>query len=153
MQKLKKDKQKLQGQLSNIIGKTAELQLMCEFRSKKRFALSHYFEGIADNSILNIQDVKTRYFIQRPDGKNMEIDLIAESDCGRTVLVEVKKTSHAVNLTIISDFNEKIDVYKTLFSDKIVLSACLSLGGFTKDAKDFCKVNCIGMAETILYSF
>ena len=153
VKKLKKDKQRLQGQLSNIIGKTAELQLMCEFRSKKRFALSHYFDCLSDHTILNIQDVKTRFFIQRSDGKNMEINLLAHSDCGRTVLIEVKKTTTPIGLTILSDFKEKIDRYKELFSDEIILSACLSLGGFTKTAYEFCKKNLIGTAENIKYSF
>jgi len=151
--KLKKDKQKLQGKLSNIIGKTAELQLMTEFRSKKRFALKEYFDGVSDNTKLNIQNVKTRFFIQRPDGKNLEIDVIAESECGRVVLVEVKKMSTPVNLDTVSDFKEKVDLYKNFFADKIVLAAFFSLGGFTKDATAFCNANGIGMAEKIKYAF
>jgi len=152
VEKLKKDKQRLRGQLSNIIGKTAEYQLMCEFRSKKRFALAEYFEGVSDNTILNIQDVKIRFYVQRPDGKNMEIDLIAESDCGRVILVEIKKMSKPVGLKNITDFKEKVDVYKQIFSEKIVLAGYFSLGGFTKDASEFCKANGIGVAENIKYT-
>jgi len=152
VEQLKKDKQRLQGQLSNIVGKTAELQLMCEFRSKKRFALSTYFENTSDDTILNIQDVKARFFIQRPDGKNLEIDVIAESDCGRVVLVEVKKISKSVGLKVITDFKEKIDIYKELYSEKIVLAGFFSLGGFTKDATEFCQANDIGIAEKINFS-
>jgi predicted RecB family endonuclease len=46
---------------------------------------------VKDNTILNIQKVKERVIIQREDGKTMEIDIVAESSCGRVVLVEVKK--------------------------------------------------------------
>ena len=35
--------------------------------------------------------VKMRVKFQRPDGKEMEIDLLAEPDCGRALAVEVKK--------------------------------------------------------------
>ena len=152
VEELERDKKRLQGQLSNIIGKTAELQLMSEFRSKKRFALSRYFDGVSDDTILNIQDVKTRFFIQRSDGKNLEIDVIAKSDCGRVILVEVKKQAKSVGLNIVTDFKEKIDVYKVTYPDKIVLAGFFSLGGFTKDAIEFCQANDIGMAEKIEYS-
>jgi len=128
IESLKKDKKSLQGKLSNIVGKTAELQLMSEFRSNKQFILSTYFQNVYDDTLLNIVDVKTRFYIQRQDGKNMEIDVIAESDFGRVILVEVKKLSKPAGITIISQFKEKINVYSELYSEKKVLPAVFSLG-------------------------
>ena len=66
--------------------------LATSFRNKKRFSLSKFFQNVKDNTTLNIQKVKERVHVQREDGKNMEIDIVAESSCGRAVLVEVKKT-------------------------------------------------------------
>jgi len=148
---LRKDKKALQGKLSNIVGKTAELQLMTEFRSKKRFKLSTYFDHVSDDTLLNIIDVKTRFFVQRYDGKNMEIDVIAESKCGRVVLVEVKKMSKSVRPAMISEFMEKVDVYSKIYSDKIILKAFFSLGGFTEEALEFCKVNNIATTEILKF--
>ncbi|MCP4755245.1 MAG: hypothetical protein GY866_30645, partial [Proteobacteria bacterium] len=45
---LKKDKNRLQGMLNNLVGKFAELQLAGAFRSRKRFSLSDYFTGVRD---------------------------------------------------------------------------------------------------------
>ncbi|KPA17306.1 hypothetical protein MHK_002475, partial [Candidatus Magnetomorum sp. HK-1] len=149
--KLKKDKKLLQGKLSQIVGKTAELQLMTEFRSKKRFQLSTYFDGVTDKTMMNIIDAKSRFFIQRSDRKNMEIDVIAESDCGRVILVEVKKMSTAVGRNMLSDFIEKIDVYSRLYPEKIILKAFFSLGGFTDEAMAFCKKNQIATTQTLTF--
>ncbi|MCP4691259.1 MAG: hypothetical protein GY859_24650 [Desulfobacterales bacterium] len=48
----------------------------------------------------------------------MEFDVIAESNCGRVALVEVKKTKDATGLKIVEDFQEKLQAYATLFPDK-----------------------------------
>ncbi len=86
---------------------------------------------------------------QRDNGKGMEFDVIAESDCGRVVVAEVKKTKEATGLKALEDFNEKVTVYAALHPDKTILPAFLSLGGFVKDARDFCKERDIGTAEKI----
>jgi len=138
---------KLQGKLNSLSGKFAEHMLATAFRSKKRFALSKFFQNVKDNTILNIQKVKERVIIQREDGKTMEIDIVAESSCGRVVLVEVKKTETPTSLTKLEDFQEKVEVYKTLFPDIIVLAAYLSLGGFVQKASDFCLEHRIAVAE------
>ncbi len=88
---LQKDKGALQGKLNHLVGKFAEYQLATDFRSRKRFPLSIYFKGVKDTAPLNVVDVKQRVKFQRPDGKEMKIDVMAWSDCGRVVLVEVKK--------------------------------------------------------------
>jgi len=89
---LKKKNKQLQGKLNSLYGKMAENMLATAFRSQKRFSLSKFFQNVKDNAALNIQKVKERVHIQREDGKNLEIDIVAESSCGRVVLVEVKKT-------------------------------------------------------------
>jgi hypothetical protein len=146
---LKKKNKQLQGKLNSLSGKMAENMLATAFRSKKRFSLSKFFRNVKDNTALNIQKVKERVHIQREDGKNMEHDIVAKSSCGTVVLVEVKKTQAKMGLNKMEDFQEKVDVYKTLFPDAIVLAAYFSLGGFTKEAGDFCLKYGIGMAEKI----
>ena len=123
--------------------------LATAFRSKKRFSLSKFFQNVTDNTTLNIQKVKERVHIQREDGKNMELDIVAQSSCGRVVLVEVKKTQSKMGLNKMEDFQEKVEVYKTLFPDAIVLATYLSLGGFTEEAGDFCLKHGIGVADKI----
>ncbi|CAN2050719.1 ATPase domain protein, prokaryote domain protein [Candidatus Magnetomoraceae bacterium gMMP-1] len=146
---LKKDNKRLQGMLNNISGKFAELQLAYSFRAKKSFALSDYFNGVKDKIKLNIIDVKNRVIFQSDDGKSMEFDIIAESNCGRAVVVEVKKTKNKTGIKIIEDFFEKIKAYSKCFPDKILLPAFLSLGGFTNEALQFCKDQSIGTADRI----
>lgn len=148
---LKKEKKSLQGRLNNLVGKFAEFQLMTDFRTRKRFPLSVYFKGVKDTSELNIIDTKMRVKFQRDDGKEMEIDVLAESDCGRVVLAEVKKTKDPTSLKAVQDFQEKIKVYSTLFPDKILLPVFLSVGGFTKEALILCQNLEIGTAEQIVY--
>ncbi len=131
--------QRLQGQLSSVSGKMAEHQLAMAFRSRKRFALSAFFQNVVDTTVLNLISVKERVLIQREDGKNMEIDIVATSSCGRVVLVEVKKTQAKTGLKKIEDFQEKVAVYQENYPDKQVLPAFLSLGGFTEqEALPFC---------------
>ncbi|MCP4679746.1 MAG: hypothetical protein GY854_30500, partial [Deltaproteobacteria bacterium] len=108
---LKKDKNRLQGMLNNLVGKFAELQLAGAFRSRKRFALSDYFTGVRDDARLNIIDVRDRVLFQRDDGKNMEVDVHAESSCGRVALVEVKKTESKIGVGDVRIFIEKLEAY------------------------------------------
>ncbi|MBF0395467.1 MAG: restriction endonuclease [Desulfobacterales bacterium] len=151
LEKLKKEKKSLQGKLNNLLGKVAEFQLMTDFRTRKKFALSLYFEGVQDLSVLNIINTMMRFKFQRPDGKDMEIDVMAESDCGRVILVEVKKTKEKIGLSAVKDFIEKIEAYKNRFMEKKALPCFLSVGGFTDEALQFCNNYGIGMAEMINY--
>jgi len=91
LEKLKKDRNSLQGRLNNLVEKFAEFQLFTDFRTRQRFPLSVYFDGVKDDTRLNIAEVRMRDKFQRADGKEMEIDVSADSACGRTVLIEVKK--------------------------------------------------------------
>ncbi|SLM31500.1 conserved hypothetical protein [Desulfamplus magnetovallimortis] len=161
LDRLQRDKKSLQGRLNNLVGKFAEYQLATDFRSRKRFTPSTYFDGFPDEikSVeLNIVDVKLRVKFQRPDGKEMEIDILAESDCGRVLVVEVKKTKDKIGLDSVEHFYEKFRFYaayskdKTdLSKDQTVLPAFFSTGGFTHDALLFCKNNTIGTSEKIVW--
>ncbi len=155
LETLKKDKRSLQGKLNNLIGKFAEYQLATDFRTRKRFPLSVYFNNVQDSTTLNIIDVKLRVKFQRSDGKEMEIDVLAKSDCGRVVLVEVKKIKNKIGLDTVKDFQEKLDSCLTqkLFPEQAVLPAFLSVGGFTEEAMQFCKIKGIGTAGKIEYFF
>ena len=151
IRELQKDKKRLQGKLNNLSGQFAEYQLFMSFRSKKRFALSEYFSGVTDTTQLNIIDVKQRITLQRENGKRMELDVAAESDCGRVIVVEVKKQKTPVGKKIVEDFVEKLDVYARQNPDNTILPAFLSLGGIREDARQLCKQHGIGTAERIAH--
>ncbi len=151
LEQLKKERNSLQGRLNNLAGKFAEFQLFTDFRTRQTFPLSVYFEGVSDNTRLNIIDVRMRDKFQRTDGKEFEIDVRADSDCGRTVLAEVKKTAQRTGIGIVRKFFQKAEAFAQRFPDKIVLLSFLSIGGFTRDALRFCKENGIGTAMKITY--
>lgn len=151
IERLKKDRDQLQGRLNNLVGQFAEFQLFIDFRTRQRFPLSVYFEGVKDDTRLNITEVRMRDKFQRQDGKEMEIDVLAESACGRCVLVEVKKTKVKSGVAQIRLFLEKTDAFAKRFPKKTILPAFLSVGGFTRPAKRLCNDNGIGMAERIRY--
>jgi hypothetical protein len=140
----------LQGKVNHYAGKFAEHILATAFRSRKRFALSKFFQNVLDTSPLNLQLVKERVLIQREDGKVMELDIVAESACGRVILVEVKKTQAPIGLNWIEDFQEKVEIYQSHFPNAIVLPAYFSYGGFVDKARDFCVEHGIGMAQEFL---
>ncbi len=151
IEKLQADNRSLRGKLSYYTGIVGEHLLATAFRSRKRFALSEFFENVADTTELNLTKVRERFPLQRDDGKGMEIDIVAESDCGRVVLVEVRKKQVKSSLKDMEDFLSKVEAYKVLFPEKIVLPAFLSLGDFTGTAKPFCEAQGIGMAVEILH--
>ena len=139
----------LRGKLNSLSGKFAEHQLATAFRSKKRFALSAFFQNVTDTTRLNIINVQERVKIQRQDGKGMEIDIVANSNCGRVILVEVKKTQDKTGSSKVEDFQEKVTVYRSLFADKTILPTYLSLGGFTPEAQQSCDAQGIATASRI----
>ncbi len=147
--KLREERNRLQGVLNNLTGKVAEIQIASAFRSRKRFALSDFFRGVRDTARLNITAVRRRVPLQREDGKNMELDIVAGSDCGRTVVVEVKKWKTPVGKAVAEDFAEKADIFSEQNPDRTVLPAFLSLGGFRKEALKLCQDRGIGTAERI----
>ncbi|SLM31866.1 hypothetical protein MTBBW1_460022 [Desulfamplus magnetovallimortis] len=117
--------------------------------SETSFNISETSLNITDTP-LNIVDVKTRVIFQREDGKNMELDIVAESSCGRILLVEVKKQAAKSGRSMIEDFHEKVMVYQNLRPDNIMIPAFLSLGGFTETATILCREKKIAINERIV---
>jgi len=150
IEKLNTENRSLRGKLSYYIGIVGEHLLATAFRNRKRFRLSDFFEHVADRTELNITLVRERFLLQREDGKGMEIDIVAESDCGRVVLVEVKKKKVKTSIKAVADFWEKVEAYQRLFLERKVLPAFLSVGDFTEEAKQFCEARGIGMAIELL---
>lgn len=149
---LQRQNKVLQGKLNHIRGLMAEYLLANTFRSRKRFKLADFFVGFADDMPpLNLTDVQTRLTIQRPDGKAMELDIVAQSSDERVLLVEVRQRQAKTNLTHVEDFQEKVSVYQTLHPQQTVLAGFLSLGGFTADAQQRCEQAGIGWTETVVY--
>jgi len=149
LEKLKKEKKSLQGMVNHLSGVMAEYLLATEFRSRKRFSPSRYFANVRDDAELNITDVKMRVKFQRPDGKLMETDVIAASDCGRILAVEVKKKKEPAGLSSVQDFLEKMEVYTALHPKKQIIPAYFSSGGFTKEAQVFCEEKGIAFASDL----
>jgi hypothetical protein len=149
LEKLKAENRSLRGKLSYYTGIVGEHLLATAFRSRKRFKLSDFFENVTDTTELNLTQVRERFPLQRQDGKGMEIDIVAESACGRVVLIEVRKKKIKMGSKEMEDFWEKVEAYKLLFPEKIVLPAFLSLGDFTGEAKQYCLDKGIGMAVEI----
>jgi len=149
IENLRAENRQLRGLLNNLSGKLAEHQLATAFRSKKHFALSVFFNNVNDTTPLNIINVKERVIFQRDDGKGMEIDVVAESKCGRIVLVEIKKTKTKIGLKTVTDFQEKVEVYGKILATSLILPAFLSLGGLTEEALQFCQTHGIGTAHRI----
>ncbi len=148
---LRKETGRLRGMLNNLSGKFAEYQLMTAFRTRKRFALSDYFSGVRDTGKVNVISVRQRVPLQRENGKNMELDVVAESDCGRMIVVEVKKWKTKIGKNIVEDFAEKVGIYTENMPGRTVLPAFLSLGGFTGEAIQLCEKLGIGTAERIAH--
>ena len=146
-EKLERDKRSLRGLVNHLTGKMAEYQLMTEFRSKKRFAPSRYFSNVADDATLNVVDVKLRTKFPRPDGKTMEVDVLAESDCGRVLALEVKKTQTPVGPAAVQDFLEKLEAFAALHPEMRLIPAFFSTGGFADEAMKLCMKTGVEMAS------
>jgi DNA-binding Lrp family transcriptional regulator len=146
---LEKDNRRLRGQLNHLSGLMAEYQLALALRRRKRFALTEFCQGVRDMTVLTLTQVQQRVLLQREDGKGLEVDIVAHSNCGRVVLVEVKKTQVKTALIQVADFWEKVQVYQRQHPEEIILPAFLSLGGFTEEALASCKEYGIGWATQI----
>lgn len=147
---LRTDKRRLQGHLNHLQGLLAEHLLAVEFRSRKRFALTDYFSGLPDNRKLTMVAVQERVTIQRPDGKAEEIDLIAKTRERIVILVEVRKRQEPTDLSTVTELRDNAAHYATQ-QGVVVWPAFLSLGGFTAEAKAFCQIHSIGVAEQMVY--
>ncbi|MCP4699694.1 MAG: hypothetical protein GY862_23015, partial [Gammaproteobacteria bacterium] len=92
-----------------------------------------------------------RVLIQRENGKGGELDIVAESSDERVLLVEVRKRKDKSNSRDVEDFQEKAALYQTQNPEKSILTAFLSLGGFTGKARLLCEQFGIAWAEEISY--
>ena len=62
------------------------------------------------------------------------------------VLVEVRKTQTKMGLKAVSEFQEKVEIYRQILSIYLILPAFLSLGGFIEEAVQFCQTQGIATA-------
>ena len=147
---LETDRNRWRGLANNLAGKMAERQLATELRTKKHLRLSDYFMGVADDGELNVVDVQERAFFKRGDGKSEEIDVLATTDDGRVIMVEVRKRQEKTGLQTVTDLRDNALAYAVQMG-VTVLPAFLSPGGFTDEAQAFCTANGIGTAEEIAY--
>jgi len=150
-EKLAEKSHQLQGQLNHLSGYFAEYQLAIAFRIKKQFSLAEFFKNVTDNSLLDILVVKQRVSFKPINGEGGEIDIVAESNCGRVVLVEVKKRQQKTNPVMVKEFLSKIAAYHNQSPNALILPAFLSLGGFTKEAQEICENKGIAIAERIMH--
>jgi predicted Mrr-cat superfamily restriction endonuclease len=118
---------------------------------EKQFSLDVFFQNVTDNSLLDITVVKQRVSFKPINGKGGEIDIVAESSCGRVVLVEVKKRQQKTNQTMVAEFLSKIAGYQNQSPNALILPAFLSLGGFTKEAQEMCQKKGIAIAVRIMH--
>ena len=138
--------------LNQLSGQVAEMQLANALRSAKRFRLSRFFDVMPPDAdaTLNITDVKTRVIVQRADGKNQELDVVAESACGHVLVVEVKKRAVKTSAAQVQDFYEKAAAYQHQQPDQTIAPAFLSLGGFSADALALCRQQGIAVAAKMM---
>ena len=150
---LTQENRSLRGKLSRIKGQVTELQFAHTLRSRKRFRMSEFFEGVTDNTRLNPVDVRVNIMIQRADGDNgnQELDIVAQSSDDRTLLIEVKNREKKADPEMIEEFLEKVATYQAQHPDKIILKGFLSLNGFTKKALEMCQTHDIAWTIDLQY--
>lgn len=81
----------------------------------------------------------------------MEVDVVAESSDGPTLLVEVRKRQTKSNAKNVQNFQEKVAIYQTQYSEQLILASFLSLGGFTEDALALCQSQGIAWSTELRY--
>ncbi|KPA18523.1 ATPase domain protein, prokaryote domain protein [Candidatus Magnetomorum sp. HK-1] len=150
IQLLKMKNKSLKGMLSNISGQLAEYQLAFDFKTRNKFKLSVYFENIKYKKILSIANVSIRSTVRKNVESEMEFDVMANSDCGRLIIVEVKKTKDKIGIKDVRSFFQKTEIYSKRIKEKII-PCYLALGGFTQKALSFCIEKNIGYATEINY--
>lgn len=148
---LRRENQSLQGKLNHVTGQMAEYQLATALRSRKRFSLSAFFNGVTDETQWNLVNVRTRVTLQRADGKGAELDVVAEASDGRVLLVEVRKREVKATGKDVQDFGEKVAIYQSLHPEQQVQAAFLSLGGFTEEALALCQAQGIAWSSELIY--
>ena len=149
----------LQGKVNYLTGKVAEEMLATEFRNKKQILLSSYFsygkiENERETLPLQLSTVKTRFFIQADEehptpGKNLEFDVVAETESGQSLLVEMRKTQEKMGIKTVKFFWEKVLCFSRLHPNQEVFAAFFSAGSFTPEAQRFCEKQRIGTSTEL----
>lgn len=106
---------------------------------------------MTDTRPVNLIKVHERVPFLRADGETEEIDLLAETDDGRVIMIEVRKRQEKTGIKAVTDLRDNALDYAQQLG-MTVLPAFLSLGGFTEEAKTFCIEQGIGIAEEIAYA-
>lgn len=148
---LTKENQALRGKLNHIKGQVTEFQFANTLRSRKRFRLAEFFDGATDDQPLNLLAVQTRVMLQRPDGAKKEVDIVAQTNDERVLLIDVKNQQERPNHETVADFLEKAALYSSQHPDKTLLLAFLSLGGFTEKALELCRQHGIAWTTELQY--
>jgi hypothetical protein len=146
---LAKENRSLRGRLNQLSGAVAEYQLATALRHRKGVVLTEFFQGVTETTVLHLTQVLQRVVLQREDGKVFELDVVAPSQEGRVLLIEVKKTQEKMGVAVMKEFWEKVQVYQRGHPEEVILPAFLSLGGFTEEALQYCRETGIGWASQI----
>ena len=150
-----KENSELRGQLNRIKGLVTEVQFAYALRSRGRFWLSDFFEGVdkdsSENIKLNIVDVQISVDLRRKDGGKKEINIVASSNGDKVLLIEAKNKKRKPNHEDVEDFLEKVALYQNQHPDKTILTGYLSLHGFTKKGLDACKKHGIAWTTDLKY--
>jgi hypothetical protein len=143
------ENRKLRGMLNHLSGKLAEHQLANALRGRRKVKLADFFPGAPPLAPCTFILVRERVVLQREDGKVFELDVVADSEDDRVLVVEVKKLQVKTGLALVEIFAEKVAVYQQQFPAKVVLAGFLSLGSFTEEARAFCQARGIVIAERV----
>ena len=146
----------LQGKLNNVVGHMAEYMLANTLRSRHQFKVGAFFEfapahAAHSQTQLHLIQVHTRVHVQRADGKDMELDIVAQAREDRVLLVEVRKRQVKATRTDVADFQAKVQVYQAQHPAQQVHAGFLSVGGFTGPAQHLCAQTGIGWTTTLPY--
>ncbi len=144
------ENRQLRGKLNHLSGKLAEHLLANALRGRRKVQLADFFpDAPPQETPFTLVLVRERVVIQRQDGKVFELDVVADSDDDRVLLVEVKKLQVKTGLAQVELFAEKVAVYRQQFPSKVVFAGFLSLGGFTEEAQACCQAGGIVRAERV----
>ena len=149
--RLTKQRDTLQGELNNLVGRFAELQLENDMRTRKKFKLSVYFEGIGDDREFEIARIYPRHVVQAPNTRGGEIDLRVDGIDERTLIIEVKKHKNPIDASAVTTLSERAATFAAEHPDRVVIPCLLATGGFSPDALDACKAADIATASKIDY--
>ncbi|MDJ0842587.1 MAG: hypothetical protein QNK37_39170, partial [Acidobacteriota bacterium] len=124
--RLTKQRDTLQGELNNLVGRFAELQLENDMRTRKKFKLSVYFEGIGDDREFEIARIYPRHVVQAPNTRGGEIDLRVDGIDERTLIIEVKKHKNPIDASAVTTLSERAATFAAEHPDRVVIPCLLA---------------------------